>query len=205
MRFGILPLFVACGSGSEGDRGPNAQDEDTGPVDDTGTVDVEDAVFEVAATLALDDLGALQPSASGLDGVVLVDGVMACRALTALVTRAEPSSSPVEEILAWWEVDVVWNDGCDTVTDLPRTLGLGIGVLGAELEAQLGRAQLEERADALNGAYLALPDGPVWYWGAAGREEQYAGGVTAATEAPLAEGLWSVTPLVDLPLGVLVR
>lgn len=169
-------------------------DADTGGLDDS-----EDPVWwELGASLVITD-GVLDANTSSLRVRMLdLDVAPMCEETLALVGAELEASTPDSEIYTWWRLSPAALAGdCALHDDVPPDeLRLGIGALQADVRAVLGPAGYDGVADSLNGAYASLDGGETVYtFGVAGTEAAFAGGTAAATEAPLADGAWTIVAL----------
>ena len=197
----MLTVLLACASAdmaikamADEERGMDAA---TNP-DDTGGAAEDSAptpthwVLGGAVTVAG---GALRAEGTTLE-ISVVDRALGAVACTAPV-RVDTSlaTSVPDALFAWWSALVPGEPPCARP---PATLSLGFGTLSADLRARLGPEGLADRADALLGAYVAIPDGSPVAFGVAQLAARE-GDTGAVAESP--DGTWEITPLYAVPLG----
>lgn len=159
---------------------------DTAPVDTD--VPVDTAIVDTAAA---GDTGTPPPVESGTVPLI-----------TAAVAADAPADVPA---YGWWELTLA-EGAAPCSTPLPTNdLRLGIGAMDTRLYPGLdaqGATDPAAYAATLYGAYVeASADAPVWVFGVAGTDDQFAGVASDVTVAPLPDGSYAIRSLFLLPIS----
>jgi hypothetical protein len=201
----LCPLVLACSSdgsyasekGAYADTGGDGESADD---NDTAVGFSEPAYWSMDAVLSLSE-GELQEAS--LQASVLDQDLETLCAQTYAVEASSAEEVPHESVISWWELSPGEGEGdcADTALPLPAPLWIGVGALVADLEALLGPAELDTASESLNGAYASFDAGQTLYvYGVAGTDAAFEGSIEPATEAPLADGSWTLVPLFTFPL-----
>lgn len=141
--------------------------------------------------------GAAVADAAEVTVIVVAEDAVTTVCEVPLDTQAlAVAASPVDEVSWWWELPVT--PLASACAELPATLGLGIGELGADALARLGTVGLDDVASSLFGAYLREGEGDVYIYGWAGTEGDLMGDTTAKLPPP--DGEYTLSPLYLLAL-----
>jgi len=223
----ILPLLCACSSfdlvGTSTDTGTY---HDTGSISDTAAgVDSATPTVMAPAWFALD--GTLQitagaPVATGSTLRVTFHAAEDAPApttadtastsadtaavptlpctLTPTITAIAPEDAPNPAVsLGWWSLTLTANDDPTCPWILPPDLHLGIGVLDPALQAAMDLAGLQVDGSDLDGLYVQYGAQPLWVFGVAGTDEQFANTTAPPDAPPLPDGLYTLQGLHLLP------
>jgi hypothetical protein len=108
---------------------------------------------------------------------------------------------PPDDTVSVWLVETLTPGDADCA-ELPSPIGIGIGVLPADVRAQLGPSGLDDVADSLFGAYVRAPESEsedLAAFGYAGTPDDLAGDDAATLPAP--DGQYVLNPLFLLKLS----
>ncbi len=217
----LSALLVCAGCGADSAIAPSSRyDTANEPYSDTGSQatdttgdsaaqDAEPVWFTLGATLTVADglatevevvLGFLDEA---LDPLTCTES----RAVDGVVGWTE---TPDPSVFHWWALALGAPEvACAAADQLPSQVFLGLGRLHPEVEAQLLARGLDEVASSLYGAYALVDESQLeldadqqvaWAFGYAGTESDLRGETTAAAEAPVPDGTYTVQGLYAFPL-----
>ena len=213
---GVALVLSACSakySVSDSGGGGGTDESGDGSADggeDSGASELAVSWWALSASLVVlaDDPGEIDPLGSMLE-VRLFDEarVEQCASTAALDVARTARSLPDPAVYGWWELTPgAWTGTCDAAQLAERVdpgLELGVGVLDAEIKAQMGAAGLGDAGvETLNGAYVSLDSGDtLWVYGVAGLPDAFTGAAGPATETPIPGGTWALQSVYSLPWG----
>lgn len=196
-----LPLLLLACSAAESNLAPESgeADRDIASTDETGadsgSTDGEDDHVEAVFYSVRATLRVAEGAASTEDAAVAVALAGADQADAGCVVELAvddlAAAEAQEGILVGWTLPVVVGEETCGVTAFPATLTLGLGALDPEVRARLGAAGVEEPAESLFGAYLAVDGGESYAIGYATD-----GSAEDAAATGLRDGLYRFEPLL---------
>lgn len=153
------------------------------------------AYFALRGSLQVGETG---PEAGGELGIEVVGDdleTVLCEVPLSLRGMVGSGSDDVE-MGGWWTLEVQASETPCAV--LPETLGLGVGVLTADVKARLGAVGREGQESSLFGAYVQVDSGDIFSFGYAGTGENL--DQNAPATLPLLPGAYLLAPLYLLAL-----
>lgn len=169
---------------------------DTGAEMDSGGLFGDPTWFAINATLTVTD-GLADPTGAVITLSTIDVGLSVVVCELEIDTSSISAGSPPDPAIAvWWDIPLFVDDpDCGRP---PAQLGLGIGEMQPDIQAQLGSVGLEDQVASLYGAYAQSNDDDPVVFGYAGQQSNLDGLADALLPPP--DGTYTLVPLYLMEL-----